>query len=219
MTAGRPAGADLEHRCMVRVADEDVTGCNSLSLVLRMASQAQVWIVVHEQLLVDGAVRVMANRATLAQGLVFEDNGPSLRLVTSGATFILPRHGQAALRLEDIAAVRIMAIHTIHETFRDGMMLRQIKFGLHVQMALETGGGIFAGIDNESSIAAGPDMFAAGAVAGFTTSLPRHGRILNIQPRMRARGKFADYFRMAIRAGLVADVMRARNLERRHDRG
>ena len=68
---------------MVRGADVNVSSGNSRPLVLRMATQAQIRVVVHEQFLIDGPVRVMANRATLAQGLVFKDKGPRLRLMTT----------------------------------------------------------------------------------------------------------------------------------------
>ena len=131
----------------------------------------------------------------------------------------MARHGQAARWFEDVASVGIMAIHTIHETFINRMMLRQIEFGLNVKMALEARLGLFAGVNDESSRAAIPDMFAAGPVAGFATALPWHGRVLNVQPRVRAGGKFADNFHMAIRACLVADEMRAWNLKRHDDRG
>ncbi len=204
---------------MIGIADVNVPGGNSWPLILRMATETEVRIVIHKQLLVDGPMRAMTRRATFAQGLVFKDKGPSLGLVTSRATLILPCHGQAACRLKDVAPMWIMAVHTIHETFNDRMMLRQIEFGLHVQMALETGLGLFPRIDDESNSAAGADMFAAGPVARLATTLPRHGRVLNVQPRVRAEGKFAHDVGMAIRACLVTDVMRAGNHKRRHDHG
>jgi hypothetical protein len=65
--------------------------------------------------------------------------------------------------------------------FDDGMVLREIEFSLHIKVALETGIGIFAGIDDETGRAAGADMLAAGAMTGFATALASHGRILNMQ--------------------------------------
>lgn len=161
----------------------------------------------------------MANRATLAHRLVLKDKGTCLGHVTAFTTFILPGHRQAALRLEDVAAVRIVAIHATHETFIDRMMLGQIEFGLHVEMALETGSRVFAGVNNEAGCAARPDMFAARTVTGFASALPGHGRVLNMQPGMRTGGKFTDNVRVAVGAGLVADIVRAGNLKRGHDRG
>lgn len=148
---------------------------------------------------------------------MFKDKGPRLRFVTSGAALILARHGKTTRRLEDVAAVRIVAIHTIHEAFSDRMMLRQIEFGLHVQMTLETGSGIFSRIDDESGRAAGPNMFAARTMAGLASALSRRGRAFDMQPRMRTGGEFADNPGVAIRACAVADVVRARDFKRSHN--
>lgn len=150
MTAGGPACPHLEKLGVIRVANVNVACGNAGSLGLRMATEAKVWVIGHEQLFVDGTMRVMAGRAALAHGLVLKDKGPRLRLVTLRATLILPRHGQATGRLEDVAAVRIVAIHAIHETFDDRMMLGEIEFGLHVEVALEAGRGVFPGIDDEA---------------------------------------------------------------------
>jgi hypothetical protein len=99
------------------------------------------------------------------------------------------------------------------------MMLGQIEFGLHVEVALETGRGIFSGIDDETGRAAGPDVFTAGAVAGFASSLALHGGALDLEARVRAARKFADDVRMTIGARLITDVVRAGNLKRGCDRG
>src|SRR5580698_1039160 len=219
VAARGPAGPHLKKSSVVRIADVNVAGGNIRSLGLRVATQAKVWAIGDEQFVVDGTVWVMTSRAAFAQGLMLKNKRPRLRLVTTRAALILPRHGQAAGRLEDVATVRIMAIHAIHEAFHDRMMLGQIEFGLHVEVALETGRGIFSGIDDEAGRAAGPDMFAAGAVAGFTTSLTGHGGPLNLQARVRAGREFTDDVRMAIRARLVADVVRAWNLKRGNNRG
>ena len=136
-------------------------------------------------------MRVVANRAALAHCLVLKHNGPRLRLMTGRATLILPRHCQAALGFEDVSAVRVVAIHAIHIAFIDRMMLRQTELRLHIQMTLETGGGIFSRIDDKSGRAATPDMFAARTVARFATALPCHGRAFDMQPRMCAGREFA----------------------------
>lgn len=203
---------------MVRAADENVAGRNIGPLGLGVTTQAKVQTVVHEQLFVYGSMRVVTRGATLAQRFVLKDHGPGLCLVTTRAAFVLPSHCEATCRLEDVAAVRVVAIHAIHEAFSHRMMLRQIEFRLDVEMALETGVRFFAGVDNEGGAAAGADMFAARSVAGFTTALPRHSRALNMQARMRAGGKFADDVGVAIGAGLVADVVCAGNLKRCHNR-
>ena len=69
--------------------------------------------------------------------------------------------------------MRIVALNAIHLAFQDGMVLGKLEFGLGVEVALETGGGVPAGIDDE----VGPgrargDVFAGRAMARFTSVLP-----------------------------------------------
>ena len=184
-----------------------------------MATETKVGIVVYQQLFINGTVRVVTNRAALPQCLVLKDKGPRLRLMTARATLILPRHCQAALRFKDVSSVRVVAIHAVHIAFNDRMMLRQIEFGLSVQMALETGCGIFSRIDDEAGRATTSNMFAAWTVAGLASALPCHGCALDMQPRVRAGREFADNLRVTIRACAVADVVRTRNFKRSHNRG
>ena len=219
VTAGGPAGADLEKSRVIRVADVNVAGGNIRALDLRVAAQAQVGIVFDEQFLVDGTVRIVTDGAALAEGLMLENEGPGLGLMALRAALILHRHGQSARGFKDVAAVRIVTVHATHVAFDDGMMLRQVEFALHIEMALETGFGIFAGIDDELRGAAGADVFAAGAMAGFATAFAGHGRIFKVQTRMRTGGKFPDDVGMAIGAGPVAHIMRAGNFQRHGDLG
>ena len=75
---------------------------------------------------------------------MLEDKWPGLVAMALRATFVLPRHGQPARRFHDVAAVRIMALHAVHVPFDNRMMLRQIKFGVDVEMTLKTGRRILA---------------------------------------------------------------------------
>jgi len=149
MATRRPASADGQKRRVVGVADVNMAGGNIRSLRLRVAAQAKIWIVFNEHLLVDGAVRVVANDAAFAQSFVFKNERACLGLMTLRAILVLPRHRQSAGRFENIAAVRVVAIHATHVAFNDGMMLRQTEFRMNVEVALKTGFGIFAGIDDE----------------------------------------------------------------------
>ncbi len=162
---------------------------------------------------------IVANGASFMHGFMLKDKRPGLVLVTLLAALVLSRHRQAARRFKNVAAVRIMAVHATHMAFKDGMMLRQIEFGLDIQMALEAGVRLFAGINDEVGRATGTDMFAAGAVAGFATAFPAHGRVFNMQTGVRAGRKFTDDFRMAISGGMVAHYMRPGNLQRRNGSG
>lgn len=219
VTTRRPAGTNLEKRRVVHVADVNVTGGNIRALHLCVAAQAEVGIVFDEHFLVDGTMRTVANGAPFAQRLMFKNERPGLGLMTLGAALILPRHRQPARRFEDVATVGIVAIHAIHVAFDDRVMMGQIEFRLNVEMALETRFRIFAGVNDELRRAAGTDVFAARAVAGFAPALARHRRVFKMQPRMGTGGKFPDDVRMAIGASMVADKVRARNFQRHHHRG
>lgn len=165
MAAGSPTSSDLQKRCVIGVADVNVTGGNIRALHLRVAAQAEIRIAFDEHFSIDRAVWAVASRAAFAQRFVLKNKWTRLGLMTLRATFILPRHREAARWFENVAAVWIVAIHAIHVAFDDRMMLRQIKFRVNVEVALKTGFGIFAGIDDEFRRAAAADVFAAGTVA------------------------------------------------------
>ncbi len=150
---------------------------------------------------------------------MFKNERARLGFMTLCATLILLRHRESAGRFQDVAAVRIVAVHAIHVTFDDQMMLRQIKFRVDVEVTLKTRLGIFAGIDDELRRAAGADVFAARTMTGFATALAGHRGVFKMQPRVRAHRKFADDIRVAISAGLIADKMSAGNFQGRNDEG
>ena len=215
MASGGPTGAHLQKRRVICVADEDVTG-RVRWLHLCVTSQAKIGVAFDEHFLIDRAVWAVTNGAAFAHGFVFKDKGPRLVSVTLRATFILSRHRQSGRRFENVAAVRIVAIHTTHVTFNDWMMLRQIEFGVNIQMTLKTGCWVVAGVNDEFCAAAGFNVFAAGTVAGFATGFTDHCRIFKMNTRVRAGGEFSDDVGVTVRAGFVADVMRAGNFQR-HD--
>ena len=218
VTAGVPAGSHLQKRRVIRVADINVPGRNIRALHLRVAAQAKIRVALDEHFLVDRAVRTVAGDAAFAQRRMFKHKRPRLVAMTLRAAFILPRHRQPARRFENVPAMRIVTLHAAHVAFDDWMMLRQIEFRVDVEMTLKTGRRIVARIDDELRSTAGLDMFAAGTVAGFATSLAGHRHVFKMNARVRAGGKFLDDFLVAIRAGLVADVMRAGNFQRHRHR-
>ncbi len=138
--------------------------------------------------------------------------------MTLRAAFVLPGHGQAAGRLEDVASMRVMALPAAQVAFNDLMMLRQAEFGVNVEVTLKTRRRVRSGVDDEPGAAAGFDVFAAGTVAGFAAGFADPGRIVKMNPGMRAGGKFADQVGVTIQAGPVADKMGAGNFQR-HDDG
>jgi hypothetical protein len=144
------------------VADEGFI--NDRILVLRMASQAKVRVALDKHFAVDRAVRVVTRGATLAHGFVLEHNRARLFTMTLGAAFVAPRHRQSAGGFENVVAMRVVALNTIHFALNHGMMLGQIKFGLDFEVALKTRRRVFAGINDEFVLAAF-DVFAGRAVA------------------------------------------------------
>ncbi len=218
MAAGSPASSGLQLQRVIHPADENVPAGNRRALDLRVTAQTEIRVAHHEHFLVDRTMRIMTNDAAFAHRRVFKDKRARLVAMTLRAAFILPRHGQAARRFECVAAMRIMALHATHVAFDDRMMLRQIKFRVDVKMALKTGRRVVARVDDEFSAATGLDVFAARTVARLAAGLAGHCSIAGVNSRVRTGGKFTDDVLMAIRAGLVADVMCAGNLQR-HDHG
>ena len=214
MAAGGPASALLEFGPMRHLADVNLASAHARALDLGVAPQAKIGIAVDQQLAIDGAVRTVANGAPFTQRFMLEHERLGLLPVTLRAVLIQPRHGQSGGGPENVGAVRIVALHTIHAAFENGMVLGQAELAVDVEVALEAGGGIFARVDDEFAAAAtGLDMLAARAVAGFATALALEHGVLHVDARVRAGGKVPHVGGMTIDASLVADIMRAR-----HDR-
>ena len=58
-------------------------------------------------------------------------------------------------RLKNVFAVRIVAGRATHPPFLDRMVELEAELGVLVQVALETGFGALAGIDDQLAVAAG----------------------------------------------------------------
>ncbi len=175
VASGGPAGAHGEESLVIDLADPDFAGGG---LHLGVAFEAEVGIALGEHLAVDGAVGCVAGDAALAIGLVLEDKGTRLFPVALRALLIESGHPQAAGSLEDLAAVRVMALDAVHLAFHDGVMLWQTKLHVDILVAGEAGLRVLARIEDQiRSIARGFDVAAAGAVAALATG---------------AAGKFVD---------------------------
>lgn len=201
---------------MIHIADVKMPGA---LLHLGMAAQAKIRIAHRQHFGVDGAVRIMTSRATFAHGGMFKNDRLGLFPMALGATLVLASHREAPGRFHDIHAVRVVTLDTIHFALNDKMVLGQVKFRLGIRMALETGGRVLAGIDDEFPAAvACRNMFAARAVAGFAAGLAGPLRAGQMQSRVGTRRKGAGDVVVAIRADFVAHKRRAFNLQRRHRR-
>ena len=202
---------------MVHAADEDA----GAGLVLSVATSAEVRIADGQHFGIDRAVGIVASSAAFAQGRVFEHKRFGLFAMTLRAGFVQSRHRQAAGRFHDVLTVGIMTLDTVHSAFEYGMMLREAEFSAGFQMALETGFGFLARIEDKFLEAAGPgvrNVFAAGTVTRFTTALAGHFRRVKVQSRVRAAGEAPGDVRVTIQTGLVADDGCAFDLQRRDQR-
>ena len=135
-----------------------------------------------------------------------------------GAVLVQAGEGQAAGRFHDVCAMRVVTLNAIHSSFDHGMMLRQVEFGMGLQMALEAGGGILARVDDElAAPAAGLGVFAARPMAGFAAGLAAHFGVLDMDAGVRAGSESARDIGMAIKADAIADIGSARYFRRSDD--
>jgi len=214
MAAGAPTGA-LAQKLGVRLEANINLALGALDL--GVAFETKVRVTLYQQLPIHRTMWVVTDRAAFPQCFMLKNEWAGLFPVTLGATLVEACHREASRRFQNVAAVRVVALRAVHVAFDDGMMLRQVEFGVNVEMALEAGRRVIVRIDDELCAAAGFDVFAAGAVAGFAAGFAGHRGILKMDARVRAGGKFSDEVGMAIRAGFVADVMRAGDFQRHDD--
>jgi hypothetical protein len=149
---------------------------------------------------------------------MLKNDGFGLLAVAWGATFIHARHGQPSRRFHNIHAMRIVALDAVHFALGDRVVLRQMEFPFCVRMALETGCGILAGVDDEFGATAPlGHMLAAGSVARLAPGLAEPLPTGQMQTGMRAGWKGAGDAFVATCAGPVADKRDAFNLQGNHD--
>lgn len=161
----------------------------------------------------------MTDDAPFAQRLVLEDDRLALLPMAGGAVLVQAGNGQPRRGLKDIAPVRIVALHAIHAILEDRVMMRQVKFRVRREVALEATGRIAARVDNKlAPPAPGGDMFAGRPVARFTSGRSFQLRHVNVDAGVRAAGEMSRDRSMAIGANLVADVFGPGDLWRADDR-
>ena len=152
MTTRRPAGAKFHVTGVIDVPNINVAWpARARPRCLRMAAKAEIRITNGQQLRIDGAVRIMAGRATFPQRRVLKREWPRLFAVALRAIFIQPRHRQSMCRLPDIHAVRIVALNAIHFPFEHRVMLWKMKFRLCLQVTCKTSLRVLPRINNELS--------------------------------------------------------------------
>ena len=197
----------------------DVEGTRSTGAGnLGVAFQAQIGVVLSEHFRIHGTVRRMANDAPFAQRLVFVDKRAGLLAMTFSAGFIQARHGQTAFGFEDVAAVRIVALHAVHFIFDDRMVMGKLELGVLFEVTLKTGGRFTPGIDDKFAAATARfDVPARGTMAGLATGSTGKFFLIEMDTGMDAGGKGARNGRVTVGTRFISDEMGAGNFERRHD--
>jgi len=213
VATGGPAAALPHKRGVVHLADEEVAGS---ALGLRVALQAEVGVMLHEQLGVNGSVRVVANGAAFAHGLVFEDELAGLLLMALRAGLVHLSQAEAAGGLHHVVTMRVVALHAVQVTFEDRVMVGQAKLGVNILVTAEAGFRGLLGIEDEfvQALSAGGHMAAAGAVTRLATGVERAFGRADLDARMGIGGKLLMDGGVAIHACLVADELRAFDMQR-----
>jgi len=89
VTTCSPTSAVVNKRGMINIADKELAAGNR-SLHLSVTLEAEIHIALHEHFRIDGAMRAVADGATLAQSGVFEDVRPGFFPVTSSTILVAP---------------------------------------------------------------------------------------------------------------------------------
>jgi len=197
---------------VIHLADEHPGGT---SLDLRVAAEAEVGVALDEHAAVHPAVRLVACHAALAQCFVLEHVRRGLFRMALDANGVALLQPQAASGLVDIPAVRLVAIDTGHAPLEHAMMVRHGELAVCGNVALEAGQRVVARV-HDVRRQAGPDVFAASAVARFAAGHRCPVDIVAaIKTTVRTAGEVAMNFLVTLRTGLVADERRPGNLRRR----
>jgi hypothetical protein len=145
MAPSRPTGPLLQEIRVIDVSNENVSG---YFLLLKVAFQTECRVAFVQQTLVDGAVRRMADGATLTHCLVFINKRTALLCMALEADFVSAHERKAAglKRLLNVCRrtfdryplVRLVTIGAAHLAFRYRMMMRQLECRANFQVTLET---------------------------------------------------------------------------------
>ena len=161
---------------MIDVSNKNVSGC---FLLLKMAFDAKRRVALIQETLVDGAVRRMADGATLAQRFMLVDKRAALLRVTLEAGLVFAQERKTAgfefllnicrRALDRDAFVHFMTIRAAHFAFQHRMMVRQLERRANFQVTLETGFRRLSWIYDGAGASARFDVQTPGTVARLAT--------------------------------------------------
>lgn len=98
---------ELSHQCL-----------RWIELHLGMAAEAEIRIALNEEFVMDRAMRLVASRTAVLHRLVHEDEVSGLFAMALSALLISTGQAETAWLLEDLAAVRLVAINAVHLAFQ-----------------------------------------------------------------------------------------------------
>jgi hypothetical protein len=146
MAASRPTRSLLQEVRVIDVSNENVS---RYFLLLEMAFYAERSIALVQQALVHGAVRRMADGATLPHCLMLVNEWPALLRVTLEARFVSAQERKAAgfelllnvrrSAFDRDAFVQFVTIAAADFALRHWMVVRQLERRANFQVTLETG--------------------------------------------------------------------------------
>lgn len=216
---GGPARAAFDKVPVRHFADHEIIRRHIWPLHLQMTFQAQVIIALDQKLPIYRPMRPMTRGAPFPHRFVLENKWTALLSMTLRASFIQAGHRKPSSRFHDVVPMGVMAAHAVHVPFDDRMMLRQVEFRMHIEMALKTRRRVLARVyDKTSPSAANAHMFARRSVTRFTPAHMREFDIVLVEAPVRAVWKRSRNIRVTLNAGSVADEIRSRYMRRRNHR-
>ncbi len=222
VTASTPASALVEAAgsatCGIgwAVTTGGAHGIGAAGMAVKVALEAESGIPLGEHLLIHRTVRIVAGGATFFDCIVGKDEWTHLSLVALGAGFIIAVELRAAT-FDGIALVRVMAIRAGHLAVQHLVGVGQAELGFFVQVALEAGFRGFIGIHDRARAAAGFNVFAAWAVAGFAAHIDGVGS-LGLKFGMICGFEVTDGFLVALGAFFRSDEGGPGDARRSHHR-
>lgn len=180
-----------------------------------MTLQAERCVALEQHARVDGSMRIVAARATVAHRFVLEHKRTFLGRVALEAG-VVRAHQRSATALLRISLVRVVAIDAAYLALEHWMGVRQVKLCAHFHVALETCFWRPARIEDCVGLAAGCNVLASGSVAGFATDI--FGVLaLGLQPGMRGSREIPRDLFVTFSAALGALEGGSRDAGRSHD--
>ena len=211
VTTRRPTGAPRQKRRVVLATDIN-SPVNFL--LLKVTLQTKIGIALLEHLGVDRAMHGVAGRAAFAHRFMLKHERPAMRRVTLSARVVFAQQRRAA-SFDRWPVVRIVTIAATDFSLQHLVMIGKTKLTAFIEVALETGFGRFARVDDGLIGATRFIVQAARAMTGFAAHIHR-AFAFGLQPGVRRRLEGLGDVLMTLSAGGRADKRRAGNLRRRH---